>query len=245
MLRKEGISPWGKNRILLLIRGLIGTAALFCIFEALAALPLASATIIQYTYPTFTAIGAWVLLGEKIRSRIILAILLGWVGISLVVKAVETETYLNKVPTVSIIIALIGAILTALAYVCVRKLSNNEHPLVIVHYFPLVSIPITLPFVLANGVMPLGIEWIWLLGVGILTQLGQVYITKGLSLLTASHATSISYAQVLFATIWGALLFSEPISNGIIIGGLCILGSTIISLSSKTDLKTDLIPKTD
>ena len=182
---------------------------MFCVFKAIAILPLASATVIQYTYPTFTAIAAWLLLGESIHKRIIIAVLLGWLGVVMTagtnfnIFTLETENYIY------VCIALAGAILTALAYVTVRKLSIKEHPLVIVYYFPLISIPITLPLVLAKGVMPIGIEWIFLLGIGLFTQLGQIWITKGLSLLPAAQASSINYTQVIFAAIWGVLIFSE------------------------------------
>ena len=47
MIRELGISPWGTRRYLLLIRGLLGTAALFCVFYAISVLPLAAATILH------------------------------------------------------------------------------------------------------------------------------------------------------------------------------------------------------
>ena len=53
-----GVSPLGNNRRLLLVRGICGSLALLCFFEAITALPLASATVLQYTYPTFTAAAA-------------------------------------------------------------------------------------------------------------------------------------------------------------------------------------------
>ena len=93
-----------------------------------------------------------------------------------------------------------GAFLTSLAYICVRKLSATEHRLVIIHYFPLVSLPITIPFILKHGVIPTGSDWFWLLGVGIFTQLGQIWITEGLRILPAAQASSINYIQVLFAS---------------------------------------------
>merc|ERR1712185_417109 len=64
-----GINPLGNNRRLLLLRGICGSFALLCFFEAITALPLASATVLQYTYPTFTAAAAWLLLGERLRRR--------------------------------------------------------------------------------------------------------------------------------------------------------------------------------
>ena len=56
MMRRLGVSPWGEQRGLLMIRGGLGTGALFCFFEALARLPLAAATLLQYTYPTLTVV---------------------------------------------------------------------------------------------------------------------------------------------------------------------------------------------
>ena len=63
-LYKKNISPWGCQKKLLIIRGLLGTFALFCIFKALTILPIATATVIQYIYPTFTVICAYIILKE-------------------------------------------------------------------------------------------------------------------------------------------------------------------------------------
>tara|TARA_Y100001968_G_scaffold25638_1_gene20051 strand:+ start:2097 stop:2987 length:891 start_codon:yes stop_codon:yes gene_type:complete len=233
MLYRKKISPWGINKKLLLIRGILGTGALFCIFKAIELLPLASATILQYTYPTFTSLAAWVFLKEKLNRRIIVALLIGWLGIILVGQPkLLIQTGIN-LSIQSICIALSGALLTSLAYVCVRKLSEVEDELVIIHYFPLISLPITIPSILKIGVFPSGIEWLWLLGIGIFTQIGQIGVTRGLSLLPAGKASAINYTQVLFATIFGISMFSEPISANISVGGLLILTSTIINISAK------------
>ncbi len=242
MLAPLGVSPWGKQKGLLLVRGLLGTGALLMFFEALASLPLAAATLLQYTYPTMTALCAWALLGEPIRKRIVLAILLGLFGVLLVVQPQWIGQSVAGLPAMAALIGLGGALFTALAYVSVRQLSAREHPLVIVFYFPLVSVPATLPF-LANGmVLPTSSDWIWLLGVGLLTQLGQVWLTKGLAALPAARATSINYAQVAFATLWGVLFFAEPVTGTVIIGAICVLGATLISLSARQQLRSDRSP---
>lgn len=57
--------------------------------------------------------------------------------------------------------------------------------------------------------MPEGVEWLWLLLVGVTTQLGQVCLTRGLAAVPAARATSIGYVQILFAMGWGLLVFSE------------------------------------
>ena len=228
-----GINPLGSNRRLLLLRGICGSIALLCFFEAITSLPLASATVLQYTYPTFTAGAAWLLLGERLRRRIGIAVVMGWIGVVMVIEPEwlgAGQVGLAMQPAMA---ALGGALFTALAYVCVRRLSTKEHPLVIIFYFPLVSVPLTLLMVIKDGVWPFGLDWAWLLGVGVLTQLGQIWVTKGLSCLPAARATSLNYVQVLFAASWGWIWFNESITAFTCIGAALVLSASIISLSSR------------
>ena len=131
-----------------------------------------------------------------------------------------------------------GAFCTAIAYVCVRRLSRTEHPLVIIFYFPFISIPVTLPGVLSRGVIPTGEELIWLIGVGLLTQMGQIWVTEGLRLMPAGQATTINYIQVLFAALWGWLWFDEQLSTTTALGGGLILLASLISARSRMTPKT-------
>ena len=237
LLLRDNINPWGYQKKLLIIRGLLGTIALFCIFKALTILPMATATVIQYIYPTFTVICAYIILKEYIFKRIIISIIIGWIGIVLVSQP-EWATNRNILETViSISIAILGALMTSLAYICVRKLSSKEHPLVIIYYFPLVSIPISLPFIINNFVLPTGTDWIWIIGIGIFTQIGQLCITEGLRLIPAGQATSINYSQVIFSSVWGVVIFQEAISSEIYLGGFCVLISTIISMNATKNSK--------
>ncbi len=232
LLLKNNIDPWGYQKKLLLLRGFFGTVALFCIFKALTILPISTATVIQYIYPTFTVISAYFILNEYIFKRIVFSIILGWLGIILVTQP-EWTTNKNIIETViAISIAILGALMTSLAYICVRKLSAKENPLVIIHYFPLVSIPLSIPFILNNFVLPTGTDWILILGIGIFTQIGQLCITEGLRLIPASQATSFNYSQVIFSSILGLIIFQEAITKEICLGGLCVLISTIISMST-------------
>ena len=237
MLQRVGVSPWGEQRGLLLVRGVLGTTALLCFFEALARLPLAAATLLQYTYPTLTALSAWLLLGEPIRRRIGIAVLLGWIGVMLVMQPdwinSTTSAVMPELPAIAVTLGLGGALLTALAYVSVRQLSAREHPLVIVFYFPLVSVPATLPLLWGQAIWPSPEQWLWLVGVGIFTQLGQIWLTEGLSALPAARVTSINYVQIVFASLWGVLFFAEPITGAVVLGAACVLGATLISLSAR------------
>ena len=231
-LLKNNINPWGNQRRLLIIRGLLGTGALFCIFKALTILPIATATVIQYIYPTFTVICGYIILKEFISRSIIYSVIIGWAGIILVAQPewnINENIYTTFFALGS---AILGALLTSLAYICVRKLSEKEHPLVIIYYFPLVSVPLSIPLIINDFVLPNGIDWIWILGIGLFTQIGQICITEGLRLIPASQAASVNYSQVIFASLWGVLIFREPITFTIFMGGFCVLISTIISINA-------------
>lgn len=231
LLHRAGIPAWGKRRWLLIWRGAIGTAALMCVYAALAALPLAAATVLQYLYPPFTALLAWLLLGEPIGKRVLAAMVLGWLGVLLVAQPAGLLQGGATLALFPVLIAVAGALLTALAYVSVRSLGTSEHPLVIVFYFPLVALPLSLPLVALNPVLPTPAELLWLIGVGIFTQLGQVYLTRSLTALPAAKATAISYVQVLFAGGWGWLLFGESIDNWTLAGAGLVLAATLVSIS--------------
>ena len=237
LLHRAGIPAWGKRRWLLIWRGAIGTAALLCVYAALAALPLAAATVLQYLYPPFTALLAWLMLGEPIGKRVLAAMALGWLGVLLVAQPAGLLQGGATLALVPVLIAVAGALFTAFAYVSVRSLGTSEHPLVIVFYFPLVALPLSLPLVALNPVLPTPAELLWLVGVGVFTQLGQVYLTRSLTALPAARATAISYVQVLFAGGWGWLLFGESIDSWTIAGAGLVLAATLVSLSHSRQQK--------
>ena len=96
---------------------------------------------------------------------------------------------------------------------------------------------ITLPFLIEQAVLPNGIEWAYILGIGVFTQLGQLLITSGLSIMPAGYAGAINYTQVLFAALWGLIIFSEPLNIYILVGAAFVLSATLITLSGLTDFK--------
>ena len=234
MLRQAGLDPWGQRRGLLVLRGVIGTAALLCVFAALARLPLAPATVLQYLQPTFTALLAWLLLRERIGGRMVLAALLGLLAVVVLCSPQELSGLLGRggpaLPVSGIVLAIAGALLSACAYVSVRALGRSEHPLVIVFYFPLVGLVLTLPAVVLPPVWPSPAQALALVGVGLFTQLGQIGITKGLLGLPAGRATAMSYGQVPLAALWGWWLFREPLDPDTALAAGLVLAATLLSL---------------
>lgn len=224
LLLHARIPIWGRERGLLWLRGLLGFSALSCVFYAVSHLPLALATVLQYLNPIFTAVLAAVFLRESVGGRLLAGIALALGGTVLVTRSGWLGAGAGEpLPAFAVGVALAGALLSSGAYVVVRRLAAREHPLVIVFYFPLVTVPATLPTVLPDWVWPRGLEWLWLAGVGVLAQVGQIALTHGMRHEPAGRATALSYLQVAFAALWGLLLFGEVPGAGVWAGAALIL----------------------
>jgi len=233
IINKKNLDPWGKNKALLIIRGLLGTIALVCIFYAIKNMPLNISTVIQYTYPIFIAIFSGILIKEKITKNLIIASLTGWLGILIILNPYQLSSLNVELNKSTVLIAFLGAISTALAYITVRKLSLTEDVFIIIKYFPLMSVITLFPIVLFNWVTPNINDLIWIIGIGIFTQAGQTFLTIGLKKLPTSEAATINYLQVLFGSVWGILFFNELINSNFMIGAVLVLLGTIISTSKK------------
>ena len=229
IINLKNINPWGKNRPLLILRGVLGTLALVCIFYAIRNMPLSISTVIQYTYPIFISIFGGIFIKEKITGNLVFAAIVGWFGILIILNPTQLSNINVDIKNFSVWIAFLGSIFTALAYVTVKKLSFTENVYVIIEYFPLVSLVTLLPIVLIEWITPNWNELFWIIGIGLFTQLGQTFLTVGLKNLPASEASTINYLQVIFGSIWGVLFFSEIININFIIGASLVLLGTILS----------------
>jgi drug/metabolite transporter (DMT)-like permease len=227
-LRLRGRPMAGKERRLLLLRGLLGFIALSCFFYSVVALPLADATVIQYTNPVFTALLAAVVLGESLRMVEVGLALTSLAGVLMVAQ----PTFLfgdaaASLDPFAVVVALGGALFSASAYVAVRRL-REEDPMVVVLYFAVFSTVASIPAVLPVWRAPDAREWIILLGVGLTTHLGQVFITLGLRLERAGRAMTVAYLQIVFAAVWGVIFFGEIPDSWSVAGGVVIVVSTFL-----------------
>jgi drug/metabolite transporter (DMT)-like permease len=207
-LRRLGLPLLGGRRRLLLLRGLLGFGALSCFYYALVHLPLADATVLQYTNPAFAAVFAVFALGERMRPREVISVGLSLAGVLLVAQPTFLFGAGPRLDPVAVGVALLGAVLSAGAYVVVRML-GTEHHLVVILYFAVVSAIGAVPATVVTAVMPSPAEWLLLLGVGLSTHAGQVYMTRGLHLERAGRATAAGLIQIVFAALWGGLVFAQ------------------------------------
>ena len=112
----------------------------------------------------------------------------------------------------------------------VRRLKEQEHPLVIVLHFQIIGIIAGFIYVLFDFKMPQGIDWVYLLMTGILTQYGQIYLTKALQSERVAQVSIINYAGILYALIFGWLIFGEIYTIQTILGIALVISGVVLSI---------------
>ena len=245
LVRRAKLDPWGNRKGMLVLRGLLGCAALTCFYFSIVHLPLAEATVIQYTNPVFAALLAAILIRERLGLLEVTGVVASMIGVTMIARPGFLFADTSTVDPFHVAIAVAGALFSATAYVMVRMLRGADDALVIVLYLPAVTIPLVLPFALANWVTPTLIEWAILAAIGMTTQIAQVYMTRGLQLEPTGRATAVGYLQIVFAAVWGALLLGERPDRWSLLGALIIIGGTLLVTLRRRPAPNDLATTAD
>ncbi len=218
-LKNQKIYVFGNNKKLLIIRGIVGSIGLITFFYTLQKIPLASAVTIQYLSPIFTTILGIFLVKERVRPIQFLFFAISFAGVVLV------QGFDARVNWLYAAIGLISALFSGLAYNVIRRLKNTEHPLVIIFYFPLVTLPVAGLISYFNWVNPVGWDWAILLWIGICTQTAQYFMTVAYQNANVSKISSLTYIGIVYALIFGFFFFGETYNAMAYAGmGLVLLG---------------------
>ena len=227
ILRQKGIAVFGNHKGSLVIRGIVGSISLILFFYTLQRIPLASAVTMQYLSPIFTTILGVFILKEKVKPIQFLYFAMAFAGV-LIIQGVDT-----RVDPLSAAMGIISGLAAGIAYNMIRKLKTSEHPLVIVFYFPLVALPVASVIMIFDWVMPTGWDWLILLWIGFCTQSAQYFMTVAYQTGNLSRVSSISYMAVLYALIFGFILFGETFPFASYIGMALVLVGILLNLRVK------------
>lgn len=216
----------GNNHRLLILRGVFGTIALLTYFVTVKEMPLGTAVTIQYLSPIFTTIIALLFLDEKVRPLQWLFFIVSFAGV-VMIKGFDSRISMTCLAT-----GVFSAIASAVAYNFVRTLSGKEHPLVVVLHFQLIGALTGLAFSAVNWVQPAGWEWLYLLMIGLTTQLGQVHLTKALQKDHVAKVSIMQYLGMVFAVGFGVLIFKEHYSVASLAGLALVVAGVIMDVLS-------------
>jgi drug/metabolite transporter (DMT)-like permease len=222
MVRRAGISPWGTHKVLLICRGLAGVTSLLAFFFAIQHMPLATVVTITNLVPFFAMLLSVLFVGEKIASRQWLLVSMAFVGVYMI------KGFDPRVNTMYLLVALLAAFFTALAHFLVRTLRDTDHEEVIIFYFPLVSIPIVLGPMLYYWVMPTWSEALFLLAIGLVSQVGQIFLTRAYRYEEIGKIAGLYYIGLLLALGYGYFFFNETFNTMTLVGmGLVLVGAVL------------------
>lgn len=215
-----------------LSRSLVGFASLVLFFYAIAHLPLATAITLNYTSPLFLAAIMPFLLHEKPKGRLIIALIIGFIGVTLLLK----PTF-DKDSWGAGVVGLLSGVGAAIAYVNVKQLGQLQEPdWRTVYYFTLVSsigaglwmLFDTFHAVSWNDVITIG-------GLGLSATLAQLAMTRAYRTGKTLVVASLAYTTIVFASLISLLLWQEYLGIDAWLAIGLIVSSGLISLHSSTN----------
>jgi len=183
-------------------RTALGLAGMSMTFGAVLLLPLAEATTIGFTVPIFATILSVLILRETAGIHRWGAVIAGFVGVLIVIRPGGSD-----LPLFGASVALGSALAISIISIMLRQIGRTETALTTVFWFSVLSVPplaLALPVV---GRVHDPVTWALLAAMGTLGGLGQVALTGSLRWAPVSVVVPFDYVSLLWATIFGWLLF--------------------------------------
>lgn len=198
--------------------GLVVLRAVFLILStytfvaAIAVMPVADALAIAFVEPFVLLILGRVLFGDEVGPRRIAACAVGFCGALLVIQ-----------PSLAAfgLVALfpLGTAFTFAFYMlATRRMSRDMHPVTMQAHTSVAGAAICLP-ILALGegfalptldpVMPQGIAWLWLFGVGFWAAVSHICMTYALKFAPSATLAPLHYLEIVAAVALGYLVFGD------------------------------------
>lgn len=228
-IRKRGLNPFGNEKKLLILRGLFGFISLSLFFLTLQKMPLASAVSMQYLAPIFTAVLAIYINKQHTAPFTWLFYCVSFSGV-LFIKGFDP-----RIDNWMLLAGIGSAFLSGAAYNMIRLTGKKDDPYVIVFYFPLVTFPLALVPAILNWKTPTELtDWLLLIGVGVTTQFGQVFMTKAFQDAKLSGVAIFQYIGLIYAIILGITFFGETFDWKAYLGmGLVVAGAVANAIYEK------------
>lgn len=207
---------------MLMVRGLMGGLYMLAFFYTLSRMPLTDASILAQTSPIFVVLLSAIILKERIQGKARWLLMLTFIGAVCLINPFQYSSF-----SLIAIVGLLGALFSAAASISIRHLSKSHPAYEIVFYFVATSTLIAIPFMWNSFVVPGLMDLLCLCAIGIVSLLGQIFLTKAFTHENAVVVQMISYSGLLMNVLFGLLLWYEIPSLMTIIGGIFIVAGCI------------------
>jgi drug/metabolite transporter (DMT)-like permease len=207
------------------IRGVFNSGSMLLWFTSLSMVPLAEATALSLTGPLFVTLGAMAFLGEKVGMGRWLAVLIGGSGALVIIR--PGFEALN----VGMLLAVGGTCLVAVSKLVAKSLTRTESAATVAFYVQLNMGIITGCFAIFVWQWPTWDQLLWLALIGALGGVGHFLFTKAYVIADVSFAEPIVFTRLIWAALFGFLVFTEVPDLFTWIGAALIVGATSYNAS--------------
>jgi drug/metabolite transporter (DMT)-like permease len=201
------------------MRGMFHAGAVILWFYAMTRIPIAEVTAMNYLSPVYVTIGAAIFLGEKLAMRRIVAILIALFGAAIILRPGFREVSSGHLAM------LVTAIVFAGSYLTAKIMAGEVKPTVVVAMLS-IFVPIGLaPFAFAVWVTPSLNDLLLLFCVASFATAGHYTMTLAFAAAPVTVTQPITFLQLVWAVLLGAIVFGEPVDIWVVVGGVVILAS--------------------
>lgn len=212
-----------------LLRSGFGAAAMFASFAAIARLPLADATLVNYATPLVTSLLGGIILGEVLTRSRITGLALGVAGVLALTVPEMLGTDVDTTRLAGYGLGLLAAVLASIAYIQVRRLGSTESPGAIAFYFVLVATLVSLPSALQNWVTPTTGEYGILIMAGLFGGVAHIAMTLAFRYAEVSLLAPFEYLTLLWAGAIDLLFFQTPMGPTFFVALPLLLAGAAVS----------------
>jgi drug/metabolite transporter (DMT)-like permease len=227
--RGRNLRPEGQMIPALVLRGIVGTAAIALYFRGIQGAGAGLATLLHCTYPVYTALFAALLLGESFRGRVGLALVLNVAGALAVLGPSAT---LGKAAFTGGVYAAVASVLAGGAVTAARHLRNTESALRITTWFMAVGMVLSAPWLL-TGLPHFTLTLSLALAATIVTSVGgQFLLHQGLGFTTATQGSLAAATTVVTSALLEALFLGSSLTAGMLAGGGLLIAAVALAAGS-------------
>lgn len=217
-------------------RGLCHSLGVILWFFAMTRIPIAEVTAMNYLAPIYVSIGAALFLGERLALRRIVAVILGLAGAAIILRPGFRELGMGHLAM------LVAAVVFAGSYLLAKILADETKPVVVV---TMLSIFVTLglaPFAIPVWITPNAHELMILAAVAVFATAGHYTMTLAFAAAPVTVTQPVTFLQLVWATMLGAIVFSEAVDIWVVVGGFVILSSVTFITWREATLKRSITP---
>ena len=217
-------------------RAVCGALAIIALFFGLRELPLADVVSLTFGGPIFVTVASIFFLSERVGIKRWSAVLIGFIGMIIIVQPAFIDlNYYYIAP-------IIFCIFFACVAISVRSLSKTEPNYTIAFYFTLLcTILGLLSIIKGDWILPSKIDLIIFIVLGLCGSIGNLLLTQSYRLAEASLVTPIKYLSLVFAIVFGFLIWSEIPKLLTLFGALLVIASSLIIFMRENKLKKQIV----